>query len=140
MRLPHEDPDHRRSAGLPIPEHLLRHPAWDAYLQAARGRPHRFKVRVRHYDATSEAVDDVIQLYIHQRYGTSTRPVRELKGFQRIHLGAGESREVTFDLGPDQLRYWSAVTRAWVQDATVVDVFVGGDSTCDLAAVVEITD
>ncbi len=34
-------------------------PAWDAYLQAAQGRPHRFKVRVRHYDATSEAFLEV---------------------------------------------------------------------------------
>ncbi|HSO69536.1 MAG TPA: glycoside hydrolase family 3 N-terminal domain-containing protein [Arachnia sp.] len=88
---------------------------------------------------TSEvAADDVVQLYIHQRYGTSTRPVRELKGFQRIHLAAGESREVTFELGPDELRYWSAVTGSWVQDATVVDLFVGGSSTCELAAVIEI--
>ncbi len=97
------------------------------------------QVAVTVTNTSQVAADDVIQLYIHQRYGTSTRPVRELKGFQRIQLAAGESREVTFDLGPDQLRYWSAVTRAWVQDATVVDVFVGGDSMCDLTAVVEVT-
>ncbi|MHA6523603.1 glycoside hydrolase family 3 N-terminal domain-containing protein [Tessaracoccus sp. G1721] len=89
---------------------------------------------------TSEvAADEVAQLYIHQRFGTSTRPVRELKGFQRIHLAAGESRQVTFDLGPDQLRYWSTVTEGWVQDATVVDVFVGADSTCTLTATIEVT-
>jgi beta-glucosidase len=72
--------------------------------------------------------DEVVQLYIHQRYGTSTRPIRELKGFQRLPLAAGETRTVTFELGPDQLRYWSAVTRDWVQDATEIDVWAGGSS------------
>ena len=83
--------------------------------------------------------DEVAQLYIHQRYGTSTRPVRELKGFQRVHVPAGASVEVEFELGPDQLRYWSAATRTWVQDATVIDLLVGGSSACDLTTTVEIT-
>jgi beta-glucosidase len=83
--------------------------------------------------------DEVAQLYIHQRHGTSTRPIRELKGFQRVHVPAGASVDVEFELGPDQLRYWSAATRTWVQDATVVDVFVGGSSACDLTMSVEIT-
>ena len=74
------------------------------------------------------AADEVVQLYIHQRFGTSSRPIRELKGFERVTLGAGETRTVTFDLGPDQLRYWSAATRGWVQDATELDVWVGGSS------------
>lgn len=83
--------------------------------------------------------DEVVQLYVHQRYGTSTRPVRELKGFERVHVRAGESRTVTFTLGPDQLRYWSAVTRDWVQDATTVDVWVGGSSTADLGVELVVT-
>jgi beta-glucosidase len=66
--------------------------------------------------------------------------VRELKGFRRVAIPAGESRTVTFDLGPDELRYWSAVTRSEVQDATTVDVWVGGDSRAELAAVLEVTD
>ena len=76
--------------------------------------------------------EEVAQLYLHQRYGTSTRPVRELKGFQRVAVAAGETRTLTFPLGPDQLRYWSAVTRGWVQDATTLDLWVGGSSTCEL--------
>jgi beta-glucosidase len=72
--------------------------------------------------------DEVVQCYIHQRHGTSTRPIRELKGFERVTVGAGETRTVSFDLGPDQLRYWSAVTRDWVQDVTELDVWVGGSS------------
>lgn len=76
--------------------------------------------------------DEVVQLYMHQRHGTSSRPVRELKGFERVALAAGASATVTFDLGPDQLRYWSAVTRDWVQDATTLDLWAGPSSAADL--------
>jgi beta-glucosidase len=76
----------------------------------------------------SRAADEVVQLYTHQRYGTSARPVKLLTGFRRITLAAGETRRVSFTLTPDHLRYWSAATRDWVQDATTFDVFVGGSS------------
>ena len=82
--------------------------------------------------------DEVVQVYIHQRHGTSARPVRELKGFERVALGAGEARTVRFDLTPDHLRYWSAATRDWVQDATTIDVFVGGSSRATLQEVLTV--
>ena len=75
------------------------------------------------------AGDEVAQLYIHQRYGSASRPVRELKGFQRLTLAAGQAQTLRFRLGPDELRYWNAATRGWVIDTTTIDVFVGGDST-----------
>ncbi len=83
--------------------------------------------------------DEVVQLYIHQRHGTSTRPVRELKGFRRITLAAEESRRVEFELGPDQLQYWSAVTSCTIQDATTFDVAIGGDSTAPFAETLTVT-
>jgi beta-glucosidase len=82
-------------------------------------------------NAGERAGDEVVQLYIHQRYGTASRPVRELKGFQRIGLAAGESRTLRFPLGPAELRYWNAAVRDWVIDTTTIDVFVGGDSTAE---------
>jgi len=85
-------------------------------------------VSVEVTNTSGVTADEVVQLYIHQRHGESTRPIRELKGFERITLAGGETRTVTFDLGPDQLRYWSAVSRGWVQDATEIDVWVGGSS------------
>ncbi len=91
-------------------------------------------------NTSARAADDVVQFYLHQRFGTSVRPVRELKGFQRVSVGAGESTTVTFDLGPDQLRYWSAVTRDWVQDATTLDLWVGGSSTAELHAELKVVD
>jgi len=76
--------------------------------------------------------DEVVQLYVHQRSGTASRPVRELKGFERVTLAAGESRTVRFPLGAAQLRYWNAAVRDWVVDAATFDVWVGGSSTADL--------
>jgi beta-glucosidase len=76
--------------------------------------------------------DEVAQLYIHQRHGSASRPVQELKGFQRVTLAAGESRTLTFPLGPGELRYWNAASRDWVIDPTTIDVFAGSDSTADL--------
>jgi beta-glucosidase len=75
---------------------------------------------------------EVVQLYLHQRHGSASRPVRELKGFQRITLAPGASQQVQFTLGPEHRRYWSTVTRDWVLDDTVFDLWVGGDSTAQL--------
>jgi beta-glucosidase len=83
--------------------------------------------------------DEVVQLYLRQRHGSASRPVRELKGFHRITLTADESRRLTFPLGPDELRYWNAATRLWTIDATTIDVYVGGDSTATLTTSFEIT-
>jgi beta-glucosidase len=86
----------------------------------------------------TRAGDEVAQLYIHQRLGTSSRPVRELKGFQRVRLEPGETRTLRFTLSPADLRYWSAATRSWIQDESRFDVWLGGNSTASLAANFEI--
>lgn len=86
----------------------------------------------------ARAGDEVVQLYIHQQTGTSARPIRELKGFQRVSLGAGETRHVRFALTPDELRYWTAVSGSWVQDESQFDVWIGGSSSADLASHFEV--
>jgi beta-glucosidase len=96
------------------------------------------EVSVEVTNVGTRAADEVVQLYIHQRYGTSARPVKELKGFRRIALNAGEARTVTFPLTPDHLRYWSSATRDWVQDASVFDVFVGTSSRDTIEASFEV--
>jgi beta-glucosidase len=84
-------------------------------------------------NASDRAGDEVVQLYVHQRFGTASRPVRELKGFRRVTLQGGESRTVEFTLGPDELGYWNAATHDWVLDAATFDAWVGGDSNARLA-------
>ena len=83
--------------------------------------------------------DEVVQLYLHQRHGTASRPVRELRGFQRVPLAAGESQTVSFPVGPDERRYWNAAVRDWVTDTSTFDVWVGGDALAPLATTFEIT-
>jgi beta-glucosidase len=76
--------------------------------------------------------DEVAQLYIHQQSGSSSRPVRELKGFQRVSLGPMEKKTLRFSLDKQALSYWSSATRSWVSDPVVFDVWVGGDSDASL--------
>lgn len=51
---------------------------------------------------------EVAQLYIRDNVGSLARPVRELKGFQKIQLKAGETKTVSFTLNSDQLAFWNA--------------------------------
>ncbi len=78
--------------------------------------------------------DEVVQLYIHQKAGSDSRPMRELKGFERLTLKPGETKTVTFHLSPAELGYWSTNYGKWVQDAEAFDVWVGADSSATLHA------
>jgi beta-glucosidase len=73
-----------------------------------------------------------VQLYIHQKAGSDSRPMRELKGFERVTLQPGETKTVTFPLGPAELSHWSTSAGKWVQDAEAFDVWAGADSTASL--------
>jgi beta-glucosidase len=76
--------------------------------------------------------DAVAQLYIHQRAGSASRPVRQLKGFQRVALAPGEKRTLHFKLGPDELQFWSPVKKEWSVEPEQFDVWVGADSAAKL--------
>jgi beta-glucosidase len=80
----------------------------------------------------NRAGDEVVQLYIHQRAGRASRPVRLLKGFERVALLPGEKKTVRFALTEDELSYWSAADHKRVHDAGDFDVWVGEDSTASL--------
>ena len=54
------------------------------------------------YDA-----DEIVQLYIRDLVGSITRPMKELKGFERIHLKKGESKQVTFTITPELLKFYN---------------------------------
>lgn len=93
------------------------------------GAPLTVTVRVR--NTGRRAGEEVVQLYVRDRVGSVTRPVRELKGFQKIELAAGEAREVSFQLTPADLAFWRA-DQTFRPEAGAFEVFVGGDSTASL--------
>lgn len=101
------------------------------------GEPVPVSVDVR--NTGNRVADEVAQLYLHQRYGTSARPVRELKGFQRVTLKPGETRTIRFTLTPAELAYWTSAQHAWVQDETTFDVFAGNSSQATLTTTFEVS-
>ena len=84
------------------------------------------------------AGDEVAQLYIHQKWGSDSRPMRELKGFKRLTLQPGATQTVSFQLGPDELKYWSTNAGQWVQEAAKFDIWVGADSLTTLHTAFEV--
>ena len=84
------------------------------------------------------AGDEVAQLYIHQKWGSDSRPMRELKGFKRLTLQPGATQTVSFQLGPDELKYWSTNAGQWVQEAAKFDIWVGADSLATLHTAFEV--
>ena len=70
---------------------------------------------------------EVAQLYVRDLVGSVTRPVKELKGFERVELQAGQSRDVTFTIKPADLAFYTAQGR-WEAEPGAFKVFVGGNS------------
>ena len=64
-------------------------------------------VKVRVTNTGDQAGDEVVQLYVRDLYSSATRPLKELKAFERISLNPGESREVVFDLGEDAFAFYN---------------------------------
>ena len=87
----------------------------------------------------SRAGDEVVQLYIHQQAGSASRPVRELKGFERVSLAPGQKKTVHFSLGKEELSFWSPQEKRWVEEPENFDVWIGGDSTAVLHATFQVT-
>ncbi len=66
-----------------------------------------FEVSANVTNTGSVDADEVVQLYTHQKVGSVARPVRELKGFKRVHLKAGETAAVSFVLKREDLAFWN---------------------------------
>ena len=92
-----------------------------------------------------EQVEEVVQLYVHDRVASRVRPVRELKGFQKVALGAGASRTVTFSLDRKALEFAVAGPHAaavagstMTVEAGLFDVWVAPSATAGVAAELEL--
>jgi beta-glucosidase len=84
------------------------------------------------------AGDEVVQLYIRDLVATMTRPVKELKGFQRMSLQPGEKRRVAFVLGPEQLGFWNREMK-YIVEPGEFRVMVGNNSVDVLEANLTVT-
>lgn len=74
----------------------------------------------------ARAGDEVVQLYIHDRVASRTRPVRELKGFAHVSLAPGASKRVTLTLRREDLRFWG--DGDWVIEPGLFDLWVATSS------------
>src|SRR5205823_14793933 len=77
------------------------------------------------------AADEVVQLYVRAIAGTLVRPVRELKGFRRIHIEPGETKVVEFSLSRDSLAFYDNQERR-IAGPGKIELYVGGSSLARL--------
>ena len=68
---------------------------------------------------------EVVQLYISDRVAKGVRPYKELRGFERITLEPGESREVTFTINADLLGYYEPTSLQWTLEPGEVEIMIG---------------
>lgn len=88
------------------------------------------KVSVTVTNTGSRTGSEVVQLYIRDRFSAVTRPVKELKGFEKVVLPPGESKTVTFDLGWEQLEYLGPEMK-WIVEPGDFEVMVGTSSRAE---------
>jgi beta-glucosidase len=71
--------------------------------------------------------EEVVQLYIRDVVGSITRPLKELKGFQKVFLKKGESKKITFYIGIDDLKFYN-YNLQWVAEPGDFEVMIGTNS------------
>jgi beta-glucosidase len=70
---------------------------------------------------------EVVQLYIRDMVGSITRPVKELKGFQKVMLKKGESKKITFDITPESLKFYNGDLK-YDWESGEFDIMIGTNS------------
>jgi beta-glucosidase len=83
---------------------------------------------VRVANTGTRAGTEVVQLYVRDQVADVSRPVRQLRGFERVTLAPGESKDVTFTITPSMLAF-HRLDMSYGTEPGVFDVYAGGDST-----------
>ncbi len=86
----------------------------------------------------SRAGDEVVQVYIRDVYSSVTRPIKELKAFRRVALNPGETKTVSFTIGPEQLAMWDKSMK-WTVEPGDFNVMVGPNSVDLKSATLTVT-
>jgi len=108
-------------------------------MPARIGTHERTAVSVDVTNTGTRAGDEVAQLYIRDAVSLATRPVKELRGFRRVPLQPGETRTVTFEIGPEQLAYHGPDMKRVVEPGQF-EVMVGGNSVDVQSAVLDVIE
>ncbi len=82
---------------------------------------------------------ETVQLYIRDLVGSVTRPVRQLKGFERVSLAPGESRQVSFEITPELISFWRR-DLTFGPEAGEFQLFIGADAACNDPVTFSYTD
>src|SRR5207247_11181755 len=85
------------------------------------------------------AGDEVAQLYIRDAVSMATQPVKQLRGFRRVTLQPGETRTITFEIGPEQLAYHGVDMKRVVEPGRF-EVMVGGNSVDVQSAALDVVE
>lgn len=72
---------------------------------------------------------EVIQVYVQDIICSVSRPVRELRAFQKVYLQPGETRRVVFDLDREAWKFWDETNNRWTAEAGDFKIMVGSSST-----------
>jgi beta-glucosidase len=72
--------------------------------------------------------DEVVQLYVSYPHSSVSRPIEELKGFDRIHLRAGETKAVTLHLPAQSIAYWNEASHAFTVEPGPIELRIGAAS------------
>jgi beta-glucosidase len=76
----------------------------------------------------SRAGAEIVQLYVHDVKASVDRPLKELKGFQRVTLNSGEERKVSFTLDKAAMSFFSTAKDDWVAESGAFEVWIGASS------------
>lgn len=82
---------------------------------------------------------EIVQLYVRDWFGSITRPIKELKGFQRLHLYPGETKDVSFEIHTDDLAFYNRKMEKKAEPGKF-EVWIGGDSKTTLSAIFHIEE
>ena len=74
---------------------------------------------------------EVVQLYIRDLVGSVTRPLKELKGFQKVAIKKGEKQTVTFEISVEELKFYNSDLQ-FIAEPGTFQVFVGTNSNTDM--------
>jgi beta-glucosidase len=100
----------------------------------------RLTVSVNIKNAGQRAGTEIVQLYLHDNVASATRPAKQLRGFQRVQLQPGESRDLTFTLDQDDFALFAdSKGRERVVEAGTFTVMIGGSSEAVQSASFEVT-